>query len=167
MPTGGRSRQTIVIVDGDTVRSRLLSPREAARRRVPRQLQAADHLQRRLRPHGRRRRGPCGAVAGRAHPGVGLAGRGSNTPRRLRKARLHPRLPRRPSSQGRGARGAARGRLTMPRVSASPPIPFAGSRRGSSATRLCRPASFGSSAPWAISRPAVTPGRGIRPFPAR
>jgi DNA (cytosine-5)-methyltransferase 1 len=31
MPTGGSSRQTIVIVDGDTVRSRLLSPREAAR----------------------------------------------------------------------------------------------------------------------------------------
>ena len=31
MPTGGSSRQTIVIVDGGTVRSRLLSPREAAR----------------------------------------------------------------------------------------------------------------------------------------
>ena len=31
MPTGGSSRQTIVIVDGDLVRSRLLSPREAAR----------------------------------------------------------------------------------------------------------------------------------------
>lgn len=31
MPTGGSSRQTVMIVDGDTVRSRLLSPREAAR----------------------------------------------------------------------------------------------------------------------------------------
>lgn len=31
VPTGGSSRQTIVIVDGDSVRSRLLSPREAAR----------------------------------------------------------------------------------------------------------------------------------------
>jgi DNA (cytosine-5)-methyltransferase 1 len=31
VPTGGSSRQTIMIVDGDAVRSRLLSPREAAR----------------------------------------------------------------------------------------------------------------------------------------
>ncbi|HZZ26157.1 MAG TPA: DNA cytosine methyltransferase [Roseiarcus sp.] len=31
IPTGGSSRQTIMIVEGDTVRSRLLSPREAAR----------------------------------------------------------------------------------------------------------------------------------------
>jgi DNA (cytosine-5)-methyltransferase 1 len=31
VPTGGSSRQTIVIVEGDAVRSRLLSPREAAR----------------------------------------------------------------------------------------------------------------------------------------
>jgi DNA (cytosine-5)-methyltransferase 1 len=31
IPTGGSSRQTIVIVDGDAVKSRLLSPREAAR----------------------------------------------------------------------------------------------------------------------------------------
>jgi DNA (cytosine-5)-methyltransferase 1 len=31
MPTGGSSRQTIVIVEGASVRSRLLSPREAAR----------------------------------------------------------------------------------------------------------------------------------------
>jgi DNA (cytosine-5)-methyltransferase 1 len=31
VPTGGSSRQTIVIADGDAVRSRLLSPREAAR----------------------------------------------------------------------------------------------------------------------------------------
>ena len=31
MPTGGSSRQTVMIVDSDTVRSRLLSPREAAR----------------------------------------------------------------------------------------------------------------------------------------
>ena len=31
MPTGGSSRQTIVIVEGDLVRARLLSPREAAR----------------------------------------------------------------------------------------------------------------------------------------
>ena len=31
VPTGGSSRQTVVIVDGDSVRSRLLSPREAAR----------------------------------------------------------------------------------------------------------------------------------------
>ena len=31
VPTGGSSRQTIVIVDGASVRSRLLSPREAAR----------------------------------------------------------------------------------------------------------------------------------------
>lgn len=30
-PAGGSSRQTIIIVDGDTARSRLLSPREAAR----------------------------------------------------------------------------------------------------------------------------------------
>ena len=30
MPTGGSSRQTVMIVDGDTVRSRALSPREAA-----------------------------------------------------------------------------------------------------------------------------------------
>jgi DNA (cytosine-5)-methyltransferase 1 len=30
-PVGGSSRQTIMIVDGKTVRSRLLSPREAAR----------------------------------------------------------------------------------------------------------------------------------------
>ncbi|WP_280473602.1 DNA cytosine methyltransferase [Nocardia asiatica] len=30
-PTGGSSRQTILVVDGDDVRSRLLSPREAAR----------------------------------------------------------------------------------------------------------------------------------------
>ena len=30
-PLGGSSRQTVLIVDGDTVRSRLLSPREAAR----------------------------------------------------------------------------------------------------------------------------------------
>lgn len=30
-PTGGSSRQTIIIVDGERVRSRLLSPREAAR----------------------------------------------------------------------------------------------------------------------------------------
>ena len=31
IPTGGSSRQTIVIVEGALVRSRLLSPREAAR----------------------------------------------------------------------------------------------------------------------------------------
>ena len=31
VPTGGSSRQTIMIVEGDSVRSRLLSPREAAR----------------------------------------------------------------------------------------------------------------------------------------
>ena len=31
MPTGGSSRQTVMVVDGDLVRSRLLSPREAAR----------------------------------------------------------------------------------------------------------------------------------------
>ena len=31
VPTGGSSRQTIMIVDGESVRSRLLSPREAAR----------------------------------------------------------------------------------------------------------------------------------------
>ena len=31
VPTGGSSRQTIVIVEGASVRSRLLSPREAAR----------------------------------------------------------------------------------------------------------------------------------------
>ena len=31
IPTGGSSRQTVMIVEGDTVRSRLLSPREAAR----------------------------------------------------------------------------------------------------------------------------------------
>ena len=31
VPSGGSSRQTILVVDGDTVRSRLLSPREAAR----------------------------------------------------------------------------------------------------------------------------------------
>jgi DNA (cytosine-5)-methyltransferase 1 len=31
VPTGGSSRQTIVIVEGALVRSRLLSPREAAR----------------------------------------------------------------------------------------------------------------------------------------
>jgi DNA (cytosine-5)-methyltransferase 1 len=31
MPTGGSSRQTVMIVDGERVRSRLLSPREAAR----------------------------------------------------------------------------------------------------------------------------------------
>jgi DNA (cytosine-5)-methyltransferase 1 len=31
MPTGGSSRQTIMIVEGDHIRSRLLSPREAAR----------------------------------------------------------------------------------------------------------------------------------------
>jgi DNA (cytosine-5)-methyltransferase 1 len=31
VPTGGSSRQTIVIVEGESVRSRLLSPREAAR----------------------------------------------------------------------------------------------------------------------------------------
>ena len=31
MPTGGSSRQTVMIVEGDSVRSRLLSPREAAR----------------------------------------------------------------------------------------------------------------------------------------
>ena len=31
VPTGGSSRQTIVIADGDAVKSRLLSPREAAR----------------------------------------------------------------------------------------------------------------------------------------
>ena len=31
MPTGGSSRQTVMIVDGDTIRSRLLSSREAAR----------------------------------------------------------------------------------------------------------------------------------------
>jgi DNA (cytosine-5)-methyltransferase 1 len=30
-PVGGSSRQTILIVEGDTVRSRLLSPRETAR----------------------------------------------------------------------------------------------------------------------------------------
>lgn len=30
-PSGGSSRQTIIVVEGDTVRSRLLSPREAAR----------------------------------------------------------------------------------------------------------------------------------------
>ena len=30
-PSGGSSRQTIMIVEGDVVRSRLLSPREAAR----------------------------------------------------------------------------------------------------------------------------------------
>ncbi len=30
-PTGGSSRQTILLVHGDSVRSRLLSPREAAR----------------------------------------------------------------------------------------------------------------------------------------
>lgn len=30
-PAGGSSRQTVLLVDGDTVRSRLLSPREAAR----------------------------------------------------------------------------------------------------------------------------------------
>ena len=30
-PLGGSSRQTVLIVDGDTIRSRLLSPREAAR----------------------------------------------------------------------------------------------------------------------------------------
>ncbi len=30
-PAGGSSRQTILVVDGDSVRSRLLSPREAAR----------------------------------------------------------------------------------------------------------------------------------------
>ena len=31
VPTGGSSRQTVMIVEGDSVRSRLLSPREAAR----------------------------------------------------------------------------------------------------------------------------------------
>jgi DNA (cytosine-5)-methyltransferase 1 len=31
VPSGGSSRQTVVIVEGDLVRSRLLSPREAAR----------------------------------------------------------------------------------------------------------------------------------------
>jgi DNA (cytosine-5)-methyltransferase 1 len=30
-PAGGSSRQTIVVIDGDKLRSRLLSPREAAR----------------------------------------------------------------------------------------------------------------------------------------
>ena len=30
-PSGGSSRQSIIVVDGDRVRSRLLSPREAAR----------------------------------------------------------------------------------------------------------------------------------------
>lgn len=30
-PAGGSSRQTIIMIDGDTIRSRLLSPREAAR----------------------------------------------------------------------------------------------------------------------------------------
>jgi DNA (cytosine-5)-methyltransferase 1 len=31
VPSGGSSRQTIMIVEGDTVRSRLMSPRECAR----------------------------------------------------------------------------------------------------------------------------------------
>jgi DNA (cytosine-5)-methyltransferase 1 len=31
VPSGGSSRQTVVIIDGDSVRSRLLSPRETAR----------------------------------------------------------------------------------------------------------------------------------------
>jgi len=31
VPTGGSSRQTILVVEGESIRSRLLAPREAAR----------------------------------------------------------------------------------------------------------------------------------------
>lgn len=50
-PTGGSSRQTILLVEGDRVRSRLLSPREAARLmglpdsyRLPSNYNAAYHI---------------------------------------------------------------------------------------------------------------------------
>lgn len=50
-PAGGSSRQTILIVEGDTIRSRLLSPREAARLmglpdeyRLPQRYNDAYHL---------------------------------------------------------------------------------------------------------------------------
>jgi DNA (cytosine-5)-methyltransferase 1 len=50
-PLGGSSRQTILVVDGENVRSRLLSPREAARLmglpdsyRLPEKYNEAYHL---------------------------------------------------------------------------------------------------------------------------
>ena len=58
VPAGGSSRQTIVIVEGDAVKSRLLSPREAARLMGLPETTSCRQLQLRLWPHGRRRRGP-------------------------------------------------------------------------------------------------------------
>ena len=68
VPTGGSSRQTILIIEGALVKSRLLSPREAARLMgLPEVLQAALQLQRGLRLD-RRRRGCAGRPAfSRAH----------------------------------------------------------------------------------------------------
>ena len=64
-PAGGSSRQVIVVVEGNKVRSRLISPRETARLMgLPDNYESADELQRSLSPDGRRRR-----RAGRAPPG--------------------------------------------------------------------------------------------------
>ena len=75
VPTGGCSRQTIVIVEGDAVKSRLLSPREAARSDgIVRRLPAASQLQRSLPLDRRRRRSARGQILGGAHTRACSAG---------------------------------------------------------------------------------------------
>ena len=63
-PQGGSSRQIVVVVDGDCVRSRLLSPREAARPDGSAGfLLAPGEVQRRVQGHWRWGRGPGGPPA--------------------------------------------------------------------------------------------------------
>ena len=67
-PMGGSSRQTILVVEGNNIRSRLLSPREAARLMgMPDDYQLPDNSQRSLSFGGRRSGGACGWTYCKAH----------------------------------------------------------------------------------------------------
>jgi DNA (cytosine-5)-methyltransferase 1 len=69
VPSGGSSRQSLLIVDGSSVRSRLLSPREAARLMgLPDTYRLPSNTNDALRPYGRRRGRTGGPLSGSAHP---------------------------------------------------------------------------------------------------
>ena len=166
MPTGGSSRQTVMIVDGDTVRSRRLSAREAARLmglpdnyKLPSNYIEAYDLM-----------GDGVVVPAVRHLAEGARSWSRSRRERLRTPKEAQESPSSPSAAQEGhparegAQGAARGRLTMPRSAASPPIPFAWLKARLKRDKAAPTGFVGSSAPWAISRPAVTPGRGIGLF---
>ena len=79
-PVGGSSRQTILIVEGEKVRSRLLSPREAARLMgLPDSYKLPQELQRGLSSRRRRRRRSRGSLPCGEHSGTACSQASRNT----------------------------------------------------------------------------------------